>query len=58
MGSIDSVKRPALFIKLNDLVLSNNYIQPIISRTRVAALGGNRCETNGPQHAGLFPNAA
>jgi peptide/nickel transport system substrate-binding protein len=33
------VKRAALFIKLNDLLVSDNYIQPIISRTRVAALG-------------------
>jgi len=37
---LDAVKRAALFIKLNDLVVSDNYIQPIISRTRVAALGG------------------
>ena len=58
MGSIDSAKRAALFIKLNDLVVSDNDIQPIISHTRVAALGGNRCKTNGPQHAGLFSNAA
>jgi hypothetical protein len=34
------VKRAALFIRLNDLVVTDNYIQPIISRTRVAALGG------------------
>jgi len=37
---LDAVKRAALFIKLNDLVVTDNYIQPIISRTRVAALGG------------------
>jgi peptide/nickel transport system substrate-binding protein len=37
---LDAVKRAALFIKLNDLVVSDNYIQPIISRTRVAAVGG------------------
>jgi peptide/nickel transport system substrate-binding protein len=37
---LDAVKRAALFIKLNDLVVSDNYIQPIIARTRVAALGG------------------
>ena len=36
---LDAVKRAALFIRLNDLVVSDNYIQPIISRTRVAALG-------------------
>ncbi len=29
-----------LFIKLNDLVVSDNYIQPILSRSRAAALGG------------------
>ncbi len=27
---LDAVKRAALFIKLNDLVVSDNYIQPII----------------------------
>jgi peptide/nickel transport system substrate-binding protein len=37
---LDAVKRAALFIKLNDLVVKDNYIQPIASRTRVAALGG------------------
>jgi peptide/nickel transport system substrate-binding protein len=36
---LDAVKRAALFIKLNDLVVTDNYIQPIVSRTRVAALG-------------------
>jgi peptide/nickel transport system substrate-binding protein len=36
---LDAVKRAALFIKLNDLVVSDNYIQPILSRTRAAALG-------------------
>jgi peptide/nickel transport system substrate-binding protein len=37
---LDAVKRAALFIKLNDLVVKDNYIQPIVARTRVAALGG------------------
>ena len=37
---LDAVKRAAMFIRLNDLVVSDNYIQPIISRTRVAAVGG------------------
>ena len=37
---LDAVKRAALFIKLNDLVVTDNYIQPIASRTKVAALGG------------------
>jgi peptide/nickel transport system substrate-binding protein len=35
---LDLVKRAALFIKLNDLVVSDNYIQPLLARTRVAAL--------------------
>ena len=29
-----------MFIKLNDLVVTDNYIQPIVSRTRVSALSG------------------
>jgi peptide/nickel transport system substrate-binding protein len=37
---LDLVKRAALFIKLNDLVVSDNYIQPLLSRTRVAAVAG------------------
>ena len=37
---LDAVKRAALFIRLNDLVVSDNYIQSILSRTRAAALGG------------------
>ena len=36
---LDAVKRAALFIRLNDLVVKDNYIQPILARTRVAALG-------------------
>jgi peptide/nickel transport system substrate-binding protein len=39
-SELDAVKRAALFIKLNDLVVTDNYIQPIVARTRVAALGG------------------
>jgi hypothetical protein len=35
---LDAVKRAAMFIRLNDLVVKDNYIQPILSRTRVAAL--------------------
>jgi peptide/nickel transport system substrate-binding protein len=34
------VKRAALFIKLNDLVVTDNYIQPILSRSRAAAFNG------------------
>ena len=33
-----AAKRAAPFIKLNHLVVKDNYIQPILSRTRVAAL--------------------
>jgi peptide/nickel transport system substrate-binding protein len=36
---LDAVKRAALFIKLNDLVVKDNYIQPIAARSRVTALG-------------------
>jgi peptide/nickel transport system substrate-binding protein len=36
---LDVVKRAALFIRLNDLVVSDNHIQPLLSRTRVAAVG-------------------
>jgi peptide/nickel transport system substrate-binding protein len=35
---LHAVKRAALLIRLNDLVVKDNYIQPILSRTRVAAL--------------------
>jgi peptide/nickel transport system substrate-binding protein len=32
------VKRVAMYIKLNDLVVGDNHILPIMSRSRVAAL--------------------
>jgi peptide/nickel transport system substrate-binding protein len=38
---LDAVKRAAMYIKLNDLVVGDNYIQPIVSRSRVTALSGN-----------------
>jgi peptide/nickel transport system substrate-binding protein len=35
---LDAVKRVAMYIKLNDLVVGDNHILPIMSRSRVAAL--------------------
>jgi peptide/nickel transport system substrate-binding protein len=35
---LDAVKRAAMYIKLNDLVVADNYIQPIASRARTTAL--------------------
>jgi peptide/nickel transport system substrate-binding protein len=35
---LDAVKRAAMYIKLNDMVVSDNYIQPLLSRARVTAL--------------------
>ena len=36
-GELDPVKRAALFIKMNDLVCSDNYIIPVVYRPRVSA---------------------
>jgi peptide/nickel transport system substrate-binding protein len=36
---LDPVKRAAHFIKLNDLVCSDNYIIPVVFRPRVSAAG-------------------
>jgi peptide/nickel transport system substrate-binding protein len=38
---LDAVKRAAMFIKLNDLVVGDNYIQPLVRRPRVTALSSN-----------------
>jgi peptide/nickel transport system substrate-binding protein len=38
---LDAVKRAAMYIKLNDMVVSDNYIQPLLRRPRVTALSGN-----------------
>ena len=35
---LDAVKRAAMFIKLNDMVVGDNYVQPIASRARTTAL--------------------
>jgi peptide/nickel transport system substrate-binding protein len=38
---LDPVKRAAMYIKLNDLVVTDNYILPVVYRPRVTALSGN-----------------
>ena len=37
-GEIDPVKRAAMFIKMNDLVIKNVVAIPVVSRPRVAAI--------------------
>ncbi|HTB02654.1 MAG TPA: peptide ABC transporter substrate-binding protein [Bradyrhizobium sp.] len=37
---LDAVKRAAIYIKLNDMVVDDNYIQPVVYRPRVTALNG------------------
>ncbi len=37
-GELDSAKRAALFIRMNDLVCSDNYIIPVVARPRVQAI--------------------
>jgi peptide/nickel transport system substrate-binding protein len=36
-GELDPVKRAALFIKLNDLIVGSNHIIPVVGRPRVRA---------------------
>jgi peptide/nickel transport system substrate-binding protein len=38
---LDAVKRAAMYIKLNDLVVADNYIQPLLRRPKVSAVSGN-----------------
>jgi peptide/nickel transport system substrate-binding protein len=38
---LDAVKRAAMYVKLNDLVVADNYILPVVRRPRVTALSGN-----------------
>jgi peptide/nickel transport system substrate-binding protein len=38
---LDAVKRSAMYIKLNDLVVGDNYIQPLLRRPKVSAVAGN-----------------
>ncbi len=40
-AELDAVKRAAMFIKLNDLVVSDNYIHPLLRRPKVSAVAGN-----------------
>ena len=35
------MKRAALYIRLNDLVVGDNYIQPLLRRPKVSAVSGN-----------------
>jgi peptide/nickel transport system substrate-binding protein len=37
---LDPVKRAAMYIKLNDIAVGDNYIQPVAYRPRVTALNG------------------
>jgi len=38
---LDAVKRAAMYIKLNDLVVGDNHILPVVRRPRVTAISGN-----------------
>jgi peptide/nickel transport system substrate-binding protein len=38
---LDPVKRAAMYIKLNDLIVGDNYILPLLNRPRVMAMSGN-----------------
>jgi peptide/nickel transport system substrate-binding protein len=38
---LDAVKRAAMFIKMNEMVVGDNYIQPVVYRPRVTAFKGN-----------------
>jgi len=38
---LDAVKRAAMYIKLNDMVVGDNYIQPLVRRPKVTAVSGN-----------------
>jgi peptide/nickel transport system substrate-binding protein len=38
---LDPVKRAAMFIRMNDLVTADNYIQPLVRRPKVQALSSN-----------------
>ena len=38
---LDPVKRAAMYIKLNDIIVGDNYIQPVAYRPRVTALSNN-----------------
>ena len=38
---LDVVKRAAMYIKLNELVVGDNYIQPVVRRPKVTAVSSN-----------------
>jgi peptide/nickel transport system substrate-binding protein len=38
---LDAVKRAAMYIKLNDLVVGDNYILPLVRRPKVSAVSAN-----------------
>jgi peptide/nickel transport system substrate-binding protein len=38
---LDPVKRAAMYIRLNDLVVGDNYILPLLNRPRTMAVSGN-----------------
>jgi peptide/nickel transport system substrate-binding protein len=38
---LDAVKRATMYIKLNEMVVSDNYILPVVYRPRVTALSGS-----------------
>ena len=38
---LDAVKRAAMYIKLNEMVVGDHYIQPVVYRPRVTALGSS-----------------
>jgi peptide/nickel transport system substrate-binding protein len=38
---LDPVKRAAMFIRMNDLVTADNYIQPLVRRPKVQAVSAN-----------------
>ncbi len=38
---LDAVKRAAMYIKLNELVVGDNYIQPVVRRPKVTAVSSN-----------------
>jgi len=47
-AELDPVKRAALFIKMNDLVINNRVVIPVVYRPRVAAISGKlRAELSG-----------
>jgi peptide/nickel transport system substrate-binding protein len=47
-GEMDPVKRAALFIKMNDLVIQNQVVVPVVLRPRVAAVSSRlRAEQSG-----------